>query len=178
MKMELTRENIEYYAARYKDVPKDQIVEDEMKPLLTTQRFLTKEQFVRLVMWKSTWPKKHYENNDAQTVEEITRFSFSAKTEQARIGSLFALNGVGFPVASVILHFAFSRGISHPRLSRPGLPGMGPAQRLFLRLLEPLLRRSARPCKEIRPASAHHRQSLVAVFHTKKEDAKHNAGSA
>src|SRR5215469_13115924 len=32
---------------------------------------------------------------------------FSAKTEEARIGCLLALNGVYYPVVSVLLHFAF-----------------------------------------------------------------------
>jgi hypothetical protein len=107
--MDLTKVNIQTYAARYdtERTANDKAVEEEMKHALTTQRLLTKSQFVRIGMWKSPRQKKRYENNDEHAVRELTEFSFTAKTEQARVGSLLALNGVSFPVASVILHFAF-----------------------------------------------------------------------
>ena len=41
------------------------------------------------------------------TVREITRFSFATESEEAKIKSLLVLSGVSYPVASVILHFAF-----------------------------------------------------------------------
>jgi hypothetical protein len=52
---------------------------------------------------------KHYKNkdNNDKTVREITSFSFKTKSEKARIESLRILNGVSYPVASAILHFAF-----------------------------------------------------------------------
>ncbi len=107
--MNLTKANIQAYAARYdqKISARDNFVERTMKQTLTNQRFLTKRQLVRIGDWKSRRPKKHYRNNDQGAVEELTAFSFSAKTELARVGSLLALNGVSFPVASAMLHFAF-----------------------------------------------------------------------
>ncbi len=44
--------------------------------------------------------------NTPTEVEEISRASFSAETGRLRIGALLALHGVGWPMASVILHFA------------------------------------------------------------------------
>jgi len=107
--MELTKSNLQTYAATYDEqrTEKDRTVEEKMKMLLATQRFLTLEEFIEIGMWKSTRPKKWYESNNEETVREITTFSFSAKTEQARVGSLFVLRGVSYPVASVLLHFAF-----------------------------------------------------------------------
>lgn len=47
------------------------------------------------------------EKNTLIEVTEISQASFSATTERLRIGALLALHGVGWPMASVILHFAF-----------------------------------------------------------------------
>ena len=47
------------------------------------------------------------DKNTQAEVTEISRASFSATTERLRIGALLALHGVGWPMASVILHFAF-----------------------------------------------------------------------
>ena len=47
------------------------------------------------------------EKNTPVEVTEISRASSSATTERLRIGALLALHGVGWPMASVILHFAF-----------------------------------------------------------------------
>ncbi|MDO8558351.1 MAG: hypothetical protein Q7S09_04165 [bacterium] len=107
--MELTKENLVAYAAHYDSDARvsDKTEEDALKSILVVQRYLTKDQFVRVGIWKSPRQKKRYKSNDDVTVREITAFSFSAKTEQARLGALLALEGVSFPVASVILHFAF-----------------------------------------------------------------------
>lgn len=107
--MNINRENILRYAARYdRDATlRDKFVEGDTKNLLKRQRHLNKTDLIKIGLWKSKRPKRHYENNDDRAVKEITRFSFSAKSEQARIGALLALHGVSYPVASVILHFAF-----------------------------------------------------------------------
>ena len=47
------------------------------------------------------------EKNTPIEVTEISRASFFATTEGLRVGALLALHGVGWPMASVILHFAF-----------------------------------------------------------------------
>lgn len=108
--MEVTKEKIREYAQKYdkrnKDTP-DEIVEKEMKQWLEGNRCLDREKFIKIGLWKSKRPKKKYESNDDLTVKEITRFSFITKSEEARTKSLLVLNGVFYPVASVILHFAF-----------------------------------------------------------------------
>jgi hypothetical protein len=40
-------------------------------------------------------------------IKEITQFSFTAKNEEAKIRVLMVLNGVSWPIASALLHFAF-----------------------------------------------------------------------
>lgn len=79
--IELTKANIEHYAARYDDQEPeaDRVVEQAMKETLKTQRFLTKPQFVQIGIWKSPRARKWYEANDEEAIKEITTFSFSAK---------------------------------------------------------------------------------------------------
>lgn len=107
--MELTRNNIIRYAkvydAHYRD--KDRTAEDELKKWLKNNCYLDKEKFIRLGVWKSPRTIRHYKNNNNETIREATKKSFTSKDEKEKIEILLALNGVGFPVASAILHFAF-----------------------------------------------------------------------
>jgi len=109
--MKINKKNILVYEKRYDAdyKPKGRVVEEEMKRLLKKQRYLRREDLIRIGNWKSKRSKRHYENeeNDDLTVREITHLSFNAKSEKARINSLLTLKGVGWPVASAILHFAF-----------------------------------------------------------------------
>jgi len=109
--MNINKKNILVYEKRYDAdyKPKHKVVEEEMKRLLKKQRYLRREDLIRIGNWKSARAKRHYENeeNDDLTVREITYFSFNAKSEKARIKSLLVLKGVSWAVASVILHFAF-----------------------------------------------------------------------
>ena len=58
-----------------------------------------------LAQWKSPRSAGKIESNSAAYVKEITGLALAAKTEQARIELLTLLKGVGWPTASVILHF-------------------------------------------------------------------------
>lgn len=103
---------IEYskkYDAKYKGTH-DELTEKELRDWFARYGYLDREHFIKLGLWKSTRPKKKYENkeNDNLTIKEITKFALGAKSEIAKIKSLMILKGVSWPVASVILHFAFS----------------------------------------------------------------------
>ena len=104
--------NIEIYAREYDKRFKnkdDEHTEKEMKKWLKENRYLGRKEFIKIGLWKSKRPRKLYESiwNDDSSVREITQFSFMAKSELVRVKSLFALEGVSYPVASAILHFAF-----------------------------------------------------------------------
>lgn len=108
--MEITKKKIKEYAERYNQRYKgsdDEKIEKEMKEWLKKNRYMGREGFVKIGLWKSKRPKNWYEKNDDLTVKEITTFSFATKCEKAKIKSLLVLNGVSYPLASVILHFAF-----------------------------------------------------------------------
>lgn len=110
MKIDLTKENIIKYAERY-DFQyiknNEDVAEMEVKSWLENNRFLNKEMFMKLCLWKSRRPKRQYEKNCEDIIKEITRLSLSSDNEEARIKILMCLQGVSFPVASTILHFAF-----------------------------------------------------------------------
>ena len=71
---------------------------------------MTRNDLIAVAKWK--WRggavQKLCRENSEEDVKEITAVSFAAKSELLRIGVLLALRGVQWPMASVILHFAFS----------------------------------------------------------------------
>jgi hypothetical protein len=69
------------------------------------QGFITKEQGIKILKWKSPRPLRHYESNSANDFEEISKLSFESKDERIRIHVLTALVGVNYPAASAILMF-------------------------------------------------------------------------
>jgi len=109
--MKIQRENIIEYAREYDERYKgtsDELIEKGMKKILRQRKYLTREEFIKIGLWKSKRQEKNYKSreNDDLTVREITEFAFKVKSERARIKSLTVLKGVSWPVASVILHFA------------------------------------------------------------------------
>lgn len=109
MKLPLTKNSIGEYATRYNyqyTKNNEEIAELEVKNWLEKNKYLNKEMFMMLCLWKSKRPKKQYERNSEEIIEEITRIGLSIKSEEAKIKILMCLNGVSFPVASTILHFA------------------------------------------------------------------------
>src|SRR3989344_8077820 len=99
--MEITKEKIKEYARKYDERysgTNDEIVEKEIKKWLGSHRYLDRERFIRVGLWKSKRPKKKYESNSDLMVKEITRFSFTTNNEEVRIKSLLIFNGVSYPL--------------------------------------------------------------------------------
>lgn len=103
------------YDEKYKGTD-DECVERELKNWLSNNKYLTREKFIKLGLWKSKRPQKHYRNlrNSDKFVRKTTSFAFKTNDERKEIESLLSVNnglkGVSWPVASVILHFAFPEG--------------------------------------------------------------------
>ena len=73
------------------------------------RNYMTRSDLMAVANWKWRGGRTRQlcgENTDAE-IEEITATSFTALSERLRIGALLALRGVHWPMASVILHFAF-----------------------------------------------------------------------
>ena len=111
MVSEINKAWIEKWAGRYDyDYSKDD--EDRESRILKSVRdlgpsppCLTKPVVMDIVRWKSPRSTGYAEENRRDFVEDVTRASFSAETEELRIGILTLMNGVGYRVASAILYF-------------------------------------------------------------------------
>ena len=67
--------------------------------------YLRKRDLLQLARWKTPRSRPRVEANAASTVRALTRKAFASKDERARIELLTRLAGVGWPTASVLLHF-------------------------------------------------------------------------
>lgn len=72
---------------------------------LKNQEFLSKEQIIKILMWKSPRPKNLYLSNSEVEIKEITEIAFKTKSDILKIHILTALKGVSYPAASAILMF-------------------------------------------------------------------------
>jgi len=106
MQFELTRHNIEYYSERYQY--KEMCTVEKIQQWFVGHRYLNRENFLKLALWKSSRPKKHYENtiNSDERIKKITSLAIDSDDEYFKIMVLQLLPGVSWPVASTILHFA------------------------------------------------------------------------
>lgn len=107
MRIDLTRSQILKYAEQY-IYDGDEELGAAMLAAAKRGR-MTHGDLIAVATWKWRGGRTRQlcgQNAEAE-VEEITAVSFAAKSERLRIGALRALSGVQWPMASVILHFAF-----------------------------------------------------------------------
>ena len=88
---------------------------------------LTREEFVTVCEWKTSRSRSKVASNDAATVEEATRRALASTDERGRLEALTALEGVGVPTASTLLHFAFPD--DYPILDVRALESLGQRSR-------------------------------------------------
>ncbi|MDI9348593.1 MAG: hypothetical protein QM537_01165 [Candidatus Symbiobacter sp.] len=81
----------------------------EKMPKAVTRKFVEKEELINIAKWKwsggRTW--QLVDKNSAEDIKDFTKASFATHNENLRIQILRGLHGVNWPMASVILHFAF-----------------------------------------------------------------------
>jgi hypothetical protein len=82
-------------------------IEEVIGPIVQDRGHYTKDQFIKLARWKSPRNVPRCEQNCEDYVREVTRVALSASLERIRVESLYLLDGVGLPMASVLLHFGF-----------------------------------------------------------------------
>lgn len=104
-KLRFLPEEVQAHAARYKVPREEELLLEELKPPTRAAGFLTKPDLMRLGCWKAPRIRPYLDRNKPAVVSEITRFALSSPIEEVRIRVLQSLDGVGWPMASVILHF-------------------------------------------------------------------------
>ncbi len=84
--------------------PGEDIVIQELAQI-RQQHFVTQEQLVILCNWKSPRIRSRCAENEAEFIKSVTQTAFTTPNERLRIEILTLLSGVGWPMASVLLHW-------------------------------------------------------------------------
>jgi hypothetical protein len=95
--------DIPHWAARY-DAAYDAGIEG-LAPVARARGYLTHDELRQLGRWKSPRIGHHLAANDPAYVEAVTATVLSTADERLRLEVLTLLSGVGWPMASVILHW-------------------------------------------------------------------------
>lgn len=77
----------------------------ELRPQILEQGFLTKDQAMGILCWKSSRPKRFYDLNTEDDFQTVTRIALEQESSRLQVHILTALNGVKYPAASAILMF-------------------------------------------------------------------------
>ena len=104
MKLQFSPKKIDYWAGRYSYQGEDKKL-ISLTSEIRKRKYLDKEQLHVICKWKSPRSHAHALNNKDEFVKEITAIALNEKEERLRIEILTLLDGVGWPTASVILHF-------------------------------------------------------------------------
>jgi hypothetical protein len=72
-----------------------------------TRGYYTRAEFIAVCAWKTARSKPKIASNTAAAVRNATGRALAVLDEEARIGALLELVGVGVPTASTLLYFAF-----------------------------------------------------------------------
>ena len=83
----------------------DELIEREVAPRVRAAGFATKDDLLALCRWKSPRALPRCAANSPDYVEAVTRAAFGSPHERVRVEALTLLDGVAWPMASVLLHF-------------------------------------------------------------------------
>lgn len=103
-KLRFSPDAISYWAGCY-DYPGEASIATELAPTVLARGYLILAELVQLGEWKSPRNRSRCAANDPSYVEAVTRTARTTTDEQLRIEVLTLLRGVGWPTASVILHW-------------------------------------------------------------------------
>ena len=95
---------IREYAKKY-PASEDREIIRKMAHTVRRRGSLKKNELYKVCLWKSARSAGKSLKNDPKYVVEVTRNAFASPNERFRIESLTILDGVGWPTASVLLHF-------------------------------------------------------------------------
>src|SRR5260370_42139000 len=82
---------------------------DELSRRARARGYLTRAEFLELCHWKTPRSQPRCATNTAAEIREATEIALATADERAKMYILRSLAGVGWPTASVILHFCDRR---------------------------------------------------------------------
>ena len=100
-------------------------IEKRVFPSYCRRGHLTKEEFLAVCKWKTPLTKWLCAENAEEFIKEVSEIVLKTRSERLRIEILTLLHGVGWPTASVFLHFAFQDQDRYPILDRRALWSLG-----------------------------------------------------
>jgi len=128
-RLQFPAKHIKYWADRYvdkqnhKDREEEKRIIKEIGPRIRHKKFIDKEDFQAICNWKTKWATRYYNYNQPDFIRAITKTAFSTNDERLRIEVLTLLKGVGWPVASALLHFMLPN--KYPILDFRALESLG-----------------------------------------------------
>lgn len=99
----LTPDRVADYASRFDDSGDAGI--ERLVPAIRRRGYLTRRDLIAICRWKSPRAIRRVESNSPARIRRVTASALAARDEAGRIAPLLELDGVGYPTASVILHF-------------------------------------------------------------------------
>jgi hypothetical protein len=102
-------DKIDHWAERYVQYSKDSLearIEDQIAPRSRSAGYFEKADFIDVCRWKTPRIVPHCVRNSEELIRAVTTAAFRTPCEEFRITAPTLLRGVGWRVASVLLHFA------------------------------------------------------------------------
>ena len=99
--------DIPRWAARFTDSESN--VVERLASRVRGRGHLTRAEFLALCRWKTPRSQPLCARNSAARIRRVTRAALSSPEEERKAPHLLSLDGVGWPTASVILHFCDER---------------------------------------------------------------------
>ncbi|PYU93671.1 MAG: hypothetical protein DMG25_08835 [Acidobacteria bacterium] len=106
MKLRFSAAEIPHWAGKYAYPRPDHYLNGELRAAALQQQYITRDQLLKICRWKAPRAAPKAEPNNETYVRDVTAISFSTQNERLRIEVLTLLDGVKWPTASTILHFA------------------------------------------------------------------------
>ena len=111
------------YVEKNRDQPDEDKIEREVGPAVMQRGWYTKSEFLFVCRWKTPRTQSRCAQNDEEYIREITSIALASSNERLRIEALTLLEGVSWPTASVLLHFAHAE--RYPILDFRALESLG-----------------------------------------------------
>ncbi len=102
-KLRFSAEQIRHWASRY-NYPRAETELVALTPTVQERGYLTMVELQAVSLWKAPRIARHVSENEDSFVRDVTATALRASDERLRIEVLTLLDGVQWPMASVILH--------------------------------------------------------------------------
>lgn len=108
LRLRFPQDRIAHWAARC-SYPENVRLTEHLVPRIRARGYLTRREFIEMCEWKTPRSRPLVARNSTGRIREVTQLALAAGDDGAKIRILRLLDGVGWPTASVLLHFCDTR---------------------------------------------------------------------